>query len=218
VITAETIAKALGGRRAGGGWMARCPGHDNREPSLSLRVADDGKLLIRCHAGCDQARVIGVFRSRGLWMDGGRRRFAGGAAKAQRDHDDAGHTDAALAVWRATLPAVETPVATYLVSRGLMIAPLATLRFHPRLKHPAGARWPAMVALVSAGVDDRPLAVHRTFLAYDGSGKAPVDPQKMMLGPCRGGAVRLADPGALLMVGERIETCLAAMQATGHPA
>ena len=39
----------------------------------------------------------------------------------------------------------------------------------------------------------------------------------MMLGPCRGGAVRLADSGDVLMVGEGIETCLAAMQATGHP-
>ena len=40
----------------------------------------------------------------------------------------------------------------------------------------------------------------------------------MMLGPCRGGAVRLAEPGDVLMVGEGIETCLAAMRATGHPA
>ena len=40
----------------------------------------------------------------------------------------------------------------------------------------------------------------------------------MMLGPCRGGAVRLAAPGDVLMVGEGIETCLAAMQATGHAA
>ena len=40
----------------------------------------------------------------------------------------------------------------------------------------------------------------------------------MMLGPCRGGVVRLAEPGAVLMVGEGIETCLSAMQATGHPA
>jgi putative DNA primase/helicase len=40
----------------------------------------------------------------------------------------------------------------------------------------------------------------------------------MMLGPCRGGAVRLADPGDVLMIGEGIETCLAAMEATGHPA
>jgi putative DNA primase/helicase len=75
-----------------------------------------------------------------------------------------------------------------------------------------------MIALVTRGVDDTPLAIHRTFLALDGGGKAPIDPQKMMLGPCRGGAVRLAAPSDVLMVGEGIETCLAAMQATGHPA
>ena len=63
-----------------------------------------------------------------------------------------------------------------------------------------------------------PLAIHRTFLARDGAGKAPVNPAKMMLGPCRGGVVRLAQPDALLMIGEGIETCLSAMQATGHPA
>jgi len=39
-----------------------------------------------------------------------------------------------------------------------------------------------------------------------------------MLGPCRGGAVRLAPLADVLMVGEGIETCLAAMQATGRPA
>jgi hypothetical protein len=39
----------------------------------------------------------------------------------------------------------------------------------------------------------------------------------MMLGPCRGGAVRLAAPGDALMVGEGIETCFAAMLATGKP-
>ena len=50
-MTAETIAKALGGRKAGGGWMARCPAHDDRAPSLSIRDADDGKVLVHCHAG-----------------------------------------------------------------------------------------------------------------------------------------------------------------------
>ena len=61
-----------------------------------------------------------------------------------------------------------------------------------------------------------PIAIHRTFLARDGNGKAPVEPAKMMLGPCRGGAVRLGRAGGVLMVGEGIETCLAAMQATGQ--
>src|SRR5262249_42013239 len=54
------------------------------------------------------------------------------------------------------------------------------------------------------------------FLTADGGGKAPIEPQKMMLGPCRGGTVRLAHPGDVLMIGEGIETCLAAMQASGH--
>ena len=74
-----------------------------------------------------------------------------------------------------------------------------------------------MVALVTNGANRTPIAIHRTYLARDGGGKAPVDPQTMMFGPCRGGAVRLAEPGKVLMVGEGIETCLAAMQATGHP-
>jgi putative DNA primase/helicase len=75
-----------------------------------------------------------------------------------------------------------------------------------------------MVVLVTHGATGSPIAVHRTFLARDGGGKAPVDPAKMMLGPCRGGAVRLGEPGAVLMVGEGIETCLAAMLATGNAA
>jgi hypothetical protein len=73
-----------------------------------------------------------------------------------------------------------------------------------------------MIALVMRGEDPRPVAIHRTWLAPDGSGKAPVKPAKMMLGPCIGGAVRLATFGQPLLVGEGIETTLAAMQATGH--
>jgi hypothetical protein len=75
-----------------------------------------------------------------------------------------------------------------------------------------------MVALVTHGETGSPIAIHRTFLPHEGGGKAPIDPTKMMLGPCRGGAVRLGEPGAVLMVGEGIETCLAATQATGKAA
>jgi putative DNA primase/helicase len=48
--------------------------------------------------------------------------------------------------------------------------------------------------------------------------RRPVTPQKMMLGPCGGGAVRLGDVTKPLLVGEGIETCLAAVQATGQSA
>jgi putative DNA primase/helicase len=127
-------------------------------------------------------------------------------------------TEAALALWQASQLAEGTPAETYLRSRGLHVSPPSALRFHAGLKHPSGDVWPAMVAFVTRGVDGAPIAIHRTFLALNGSGKAPVDPAKVMLGPCRGGVVRLADPGKVLMIGEGIETCLAAMQATGHAA
>jgi hypothetical protein len=221
-MKAEAIAKALGGRKAGGGWMARCPAHDDREPSLSIRDADDGKVLVRCHAGCGQERVINVLRSRGLGVQNGHhyftRRVARPAANRRLDYDEAKRREAALAIWDETIPAAGTLAALYLTSRGLRLLPPERIRFHPGLKHPAGGAWPAMVALITRGADDASLAIHRTYLAHDGSGKAPVDPQRMMLGPCRGGAVRLADRGSTLMVGEGLESCLAAAQATGNPA
>jgi putative DNA primase/helicase len=46
--------------------MARCPAHDDMNPSLSLRTVG-GKLLVHCHAGCDQLIVIGALKARGLW-------------------------------------------------------------------------------------------------------------------------------------------------------
>jgi hypothetical protein len=104
------------------------------------------------------------------------------------------------------------------MSRGLRLPQLPTLRFHGGLKHPSGEVWPSMIALVTRGDAATPTAIHRTFLTHDGKSKAPVDPPKMMLGPTRGGAVRLADAGDVLMVGEGIETCLAAMLATSKAA
>jgi putative DNA primase/helicase len=71
MAAAETIAAALGGRKAGGGWIVRCPAHDDRTPSLSIRDAGDGKVLVRCHAGCAQEQVISILRSRGLWTTDG---------------------------------------------------------------------------------------------------------------------------------------------------
>jgi putative DNA primase/helicase len=221
-MPAKTIAMALGGRKAGGGWIARCPAHDDREPSLSIRDADDSKVLVRCHAGCDQERVIAALRLRGLWEEKGHRRLMRPALRVVSNdlscRDDTKRTDAALAIWRPARLANVTLLETYLDSRGLHLPLPPTLRFHAGLKHPSGGIWPAMIALVTRGSDETPLAIHRTFLTRDGKGKAPVQPNKMMLGPCRGGAVRLAPADRELMVGEGIETCLAAMQATGNPA
>lgn len=220
-MTAETIARALGGRKVGQGWSARCPAHDDREPSLSIHHAE-GKLLVRCHAGCDQRDVIDALKARGLWV--GKERSTLGRSRRRNvlpprpDPDQFERSAVALSIWQSALPADGTPVEAYLAARGLTCSLPLSLRFHRGLKHPSGGIWPCMVALVTRGADDAPMAIHRTFLAREGRGKAPLEPAKMMLGPCRGGAVRLREPGEFLMIGEGIETCLAAMRATRHPA
>jgi len=104
-MTAATIAEALGGRKAGAEWMARCPAHEDREPSLSIKDADGGKVLVRCHAGCDQQKVIAALKARGIWLGSGRRHGTlirskpSPAAKDEPDRDDAERTQTALRLW-----------------------------------------------------------------------------------------------------------------------
>ena len=54
-MTAETIAKALGGRSAGARWMARCPAHEDRKPEpfdqLGQRWQGAGALPCRLRSG-----------------------------------------------------------------------------------------------------------------------------------------------------------------------
>lgn len=45
-------------QRVGGQWVARCPVHDDREPSLSLAMGTDGRLLAHCFAGCTFADIV----------------------------------------------------------------------------------------------------------------------------------------------------------------
>ena len=214
-MSAADIAHALGeARREGRGWRCRCPLHQGR--SLTLRDGDGGCVLVTCWGGCDRLDVIAELRRRGL-LDG--RAIRHGARAARRSNkDDGARTPRALGIWREARQAGGTVAEQYLISRGLHLPPPPTLRFHAGLKHPSGGIWPAMVALVTSGADDTPLAIHRTFLARDGRGKAPIDPQKMMLGPCavavRSGLVRTAS--AHDRRGDR--NGLSAMQATGQTA
>src|SRR3954447_18207074 len=64
----ESIAKALDGRAAGNGYLCRCPvrthaeRRGDRNPSLSIRAGEDGKLLVHCKAGCDPRDVLHALR------------------------------------------------------------------------------------------------------------------------------------------------------------
>ena len=51
-IDAQTIAKALtGGKKKGAGWVACCPAHGDKTPSLSITDGDNGPVLNRLLAG-----------------------------------------------------------------------------------------------------------------------------------------------------------------------
>lgn len=61
-------------KRAASGWLARCPAHDDRTPSLSIGEGEQGQALLHCHAGCPVDRVCEALglAPRDLWPSGPR--------------------------------------------------------------------------------------------------------------------------------------------------
>jgi rhodanese-related sulfurtransferase len=45
--------------------MARCPAHEDKNPSLAI-CEKDGKVLFYCHAGCSQRDVLAALKARGI--------------------------------------------------------------------------------------------------------------------------------------------------------
>ena len=45
-------------KRQGRGYIACCPAHRDRTPSLSILEADDGRVLVHCFSGCSAADVV----------------------------------------------------------------------------------------------------------------------------------------------------------------
>jgi len=39
-------------------WQACCPAHEDNRASLSVKRCEDGRCLVKCHAGCDTAAVL----------------------------------------------------------------------------------------------------------------------------------------------------------------
>jgi putative DNA primase/helicase len=105
----------------------------------------------------------------------------------------------------------------YLRARGCAVPPAdSDLRYHPHVWHsPTRTYWPALIGIITDAVTGEQIGAHRTFLAPDGSGKAPVDPARMALGHKQGGVIRLWPDEAVdtaLGIGEGIETCLTLAQ------
>ena len=45
-------------KRSSGGYVVKCPAHDDRSPSLSISTGRDGRVLLKCFAGCSTESVL----------------------------------------------------------------------------------------------------------------------------------------------------------------
>jgi putative DNA primase/helicase len=231
MTVAEVLTRLKAVRRCGGGWVARCPGHDDHHPSLSISQGAGGRVLLKCFCGCDYAHIraaLGDMPSRSMSVS----RTSEQTASA----DETRRIDWSRNVWRGSQDPRGTAAQDYLFGRGFtceMPLPVDThidyqlrsrihvglsippsIRFHAALKHPSGVFLPAMVAAVEDSHGSI-VAVHRTFLKANGTGKAEIKPNRLALGPVKGCSVHLTAGGPEMVLCEGIETGLSILQATG---
>jgi hypothetical protein len=67
----ENLVRLLDAKRTGdNGWIAKCPVHNDRKPSLSISEGADGRALLKCFAGCDTNNIVAVLglRSNDLFV------------------------------------------------------------------------------------------------------------------------------------------------------
>jgi putative DNA primase/helicase len=213
-VNAADLAARLGLRRMGRGWSGNCP-HCGYPGTFSV-TEKAGRTVWWCASCQDKAGLLRAIRS----VNGGALPPRH-AAPSPAPQDAAARTRAALAIWDASIPITGTIAETYLQARRLAGETSTALRYHPALRHPnVDAVLPAMVALIFSTSTGEPVAIHRTYLRRDGTGKAGVEPAKASKGPIGGGAIMLHDPqpDRTLIVAEGIETALSAGRMFGGPA
>ena len=134
-----------------------------------------------------------------------------------------GSAEAARRLFAMSQPISGTPVETYLRHRGITaLHGTGNLRFHPRCyyrpdDHGPTETWPAMIAAVT-DLRGAITGAHRTWLAPDGSDKAPIETQRKAMGDLLGHAVRFGIAGEAMAAGEGIESVLSARQTIPHMA
>jgi hypothetical protein len=135
------------------------------------------------------------------------------AAKPERPPVPTGSPEAAQRLFASAKPIAGTIAAVYLRSRGIVgVGDLPALRFHPACfyrGHEGAPRetWPALLAAVT-DPENVVTGVLRTWLARDGSRKAPLATPRRSMGRLLGHGVRLGDASDILAAGEGLETML----------
>ena len=124
-----------------------------------------------------------------------------------------GSPEAARRLVGMSQPILGTVVETYLRNRAITaLHGTGSLRFHPRCyyrpdEYSPTETWPAMIASVT-DLAEHQTGAHRTWLAPDGSDKAPIDTPRRAMGDLLGHAVRFGVAGEVMAAGEGIETML----------
>jgi putative DNA primase/helicase len=201
-INAQAIATALEGKREGDAWRCKCPVHRGR----SLIVSDkNGRVLVNCKNGCEQAAIIHELKRLGLWQSTDVQR------PRNMEPEDRDTFGVAMSLLRAALRSGKRPLA-YLKGRGINYVPPAALSLpstdSARLLN---RRRAAMVFPIQH--QGRLVGVHLTWLNGAADQKAKLDNPRRMYGHAKGGYVQLSeiDPTGRLVVGEGTETTLSAM-------
>ena len=208
----------LNARKSGGGWMALCPAHEEKTPSLHISEGKDGKPLFHCFGGCPQNALIDALRRRGAWHDGPTRatsqvlRNLVRKAKpmtAELTDDEKESQEACQRAWEAAVPAEGTPAQLYLQCRGIVSTktPLP-----PSLRYLEAKN--ALVAAVTRPDNEELVGLHVIFLEADDAGVWKKT--KLSYGPIRLGHVKLSAPDTKMQVAESIEDGLALMQMNGQ--
>ena len=188
---ARDLTNALGGKWYQRYGVAACPvcqpRRDKCQNALTLADGRNGYLILHCKkSDCAFTDILVASGLRpGEYTPPDAEALARRNAE-QRDYAERRAMQATL-LWEEAIPINGTPAEAYLRGRGISCSLPDTLRFHPGCWHgPTAKRYPAMVALVTGG---NGAAIHRTYLAPGGRGKAAVTPQKAMLGATKGGVM-----------------------------
>ena len=145
-MTAAELTRLLGGQWRGRGHgsygVARCPAHDDGNPSLSIRDGNGERgPILKCFAGCDWRNIRDELRHRGLWHTERvgshcetRKQFTG--TPAPQKQEQAERSARALALWEESGQLAELALEYFSSRRIFDLDALpdiqSVLRFHPQ--------------------------------------------------------------------------------------